>query len=202
MKVGTSSLLMLMFLAAPLSHGDKVADLTAKAQTGDVAAQVELGGLFAKGEGVAKDEKEAAKWFKLAAGQGNPEAQLFMGSAYLRGRVFRRDGGEAAKWYLLAAEQGNPVAQCQIGRMHMTGAGVPKDDVQACMWANLASAQGDLAAKNLLVILTRRMTPAQIQQAQELTRLHGETHKPELPVAEPPPALEPIKPEDLEPGAD
>src|SRR5688572_910013 len=131
MKVGASAFLMLAFLVAPLVHGDEVADLTTKAQAGDVAAQVALGGLFGKGQDVTKDEKEAAKWYGMAAGQGNPEAQMFMGTAYLRGRVFRRDGAEAAKWYLLAAEQGNPAAQCQIGRMHMTGAGVPKDDVQA-----------------------------------------------------------------------
>lgn len=191
-----------MILAARLVYGDAIADLTKKAEAGEIAAQVELANIFAKGQGVAKDEKEAAKWYLKAAEQGNPEAQLFLGGAYLRGRVFRRDGGEAAKWYLLAAEQGIAVAQCQIGRMHMTGTGVPKDDVQACKWANLASAQGDLAAKNLRAILAKRMTPAQFEQARELCRLHLETSKPELPVEELPPPLEPITPENLEPVAD
>ncbi len=202
MKPGIRSFFMMLILAAPLAHGDTIADLTAKAEAGEVAAQLELADTLAKGRGVEKDEKEAAKWYLKAAEQGNPEARLFMGSAYLRGRVFRRDGGEAAKWYLLAAEQGNAAAQCQIARMHMTGTGVPKDDVQAWKWADLASAQGNLAARNLLAILTRRMTPAQIQQARELGRLPLETPGPELPAEEPPPLLEPIKPEDLEPGTD
>src|SRR6478752_1126336 len=101
MKTGISSFFMLVILAAPLAHGDAIADLATKAEAGEIAAQVELANIYAKGQGVAKDEKEAAKWYLKAAEQGNPEAQLFLGSAYLRGRVFRRDGGAAAKWYLL-----------------------------------------------------------------------------------------------------
>lgn len=207
MKPGIRSFFMMLILAAPLAHGDTIADLTAKAEAGEVAAQLELADSLAKGRGVEKDEKEAAKWYLKAAEQGYPQAQLFLGNAYLRGRIFPRDGGEAAKWYLLAAEQGNAVAQCQIGRMHMIGTGVPKDDVLACKWANLASAQGDLAAKNLRAILAKRMTREQFQQAQELSRLYLETSRPdlpvtELPVEELPPTLEPIEPGNLEPGTD
>src|SRR5687768_7601769 len=95
MKTGISSFFMLVILTASLAHGDAVADLTTKAETGDIPAQLELADIFAKGQGVAKNEKEAAKWYLKAAEQGNPKAQLFLGNAYLRGRLFPRDGGEA-----------------------------------------------------------------------------------------------------------
>jgi TPR repeat protein len=181
MKTGISSFFMLVILAAPMAHGDAIADLTTKAEAGEIAAQVELANIFAKGQGVAKDEKEAAKWYLKAAEQGNPEAQLFLGTAYLRGRVFRGMAGRPAKWYLLAAEQGNAVGAMPDRPDAHDRRGVPKDDVQAFKWANLASAQGDSAAKNLRAVLTMRMTLAQIQQAEELSRQHLETPKSELP---------------------
>jgi TPR repeat protein len=43
------------------------------AQRGDPAAQYNIGRLYARGEGVARDLPEAYKWFTLAAGGGRRE---------------------------------------------------------------------------------------------------------------------------------
>ena len=37
-----------------------------------------LGGIYYKGLGVEKDEKEAAKYFKLAADQGHQKAKMYL----------------------------------------------------------------------------------------------------------------------------
>jgi TPR repeat protein len=163
MKANPGYLLILAMLTAPLAHGDGVADLVAKAESGDVAAQLELSGIYAKGEGVTKDAAAAVKWLTKAAEQGNAEAQLKLGGVYIGGRGVPKNSTEAAKWITLSANQGNAAAQCQLGRMHLTGAGVPKDDVDAYKWANLAATQGDPAAKKVLAFLIIRMTPGQIK---------------------------------------
>lgn len=162
MKANPACLLILAMLAAPLAKGDGVADLIAKAEQGDAAAQMELGGIYSKGEGVTKDPTAAVKWLTKAAEQGNAEAQLKLGVIYVGGRGVLKNSTEAAKWITLSASQGNAAAQCQLGRMHLTGAGVPKDDVEAYKWANLAAAQGDPAAKKVIAFLMIRMTPPQI----------------------------------------
>lgn len=167
MKANPGYLLILAMLAAPLTHGDGVADLVAKAEKGDAAAQLELSGIYSKGEGVTKDAAAAVKWLTKAAEQGNAEAQLKLGGIYLGGRGVLKNSTEAAKWITLSANQGNAGAQCQLGRMHLTGAGVPKNDVEAYKWANLAATQGDPAAKKVLAFLMIRMTPEQIKDGKQ-----------------------------------
>ena len=56
------------------------------AELGDAEAQNKLGFLYAKGEGVAEDDREAAKWFRKAAEQGLAKAQLQPGLLVRQGR--------------------------------------------------------------------------------------------------------------------
>ncbi|MDP7426550.1 MAG: SEL1-like repeat protein [Rhodospirillales bacterium] len=42
-------------------------------------AQFNLGGMYAEGKGATKDYKTAAKWYKLAAEQGDADAQFNLG---------------------------------------------------------------------------------------------------------------------------
>ncbi len=198
MKALPSYVLGLGLLAMPALRADLVSDLTAKADAGDPIAQVELGNVYAKGEGAAKNLKDAAKWYAKAAEQGNLEAQLGLGAIYIKGQGVPKDSREAAKWYLKAAEQGNADAQCQVARMHMAGAGVPKDDVEAYKWSSVAAAQGNPAAKTVLMVLEKRMTKVQVAKARELSRGLTQMKKGDAPGGEAPP-VEPIPPEVLEP---
>ena len=77
------------------------------------------------------DNKEAVKWFRLAAEQGDAEAQINLGVMYETGRGVPKDDKEAVKWYRLAAEQGDADAQFNVGVMHHNGTGVPQDFVMA-----------------------------------------------------------------------
>ena len=75
----------------------------------------------------------------------------------------------------VAADQGFALAQAGLGVMYKDGQGVPQDFVQAYMWLNLAVSQlagmkeSDVAVK-LRDWVASKMTPAQIAQAQRLTR--------------------------------
>lgn len=50
-----------------------------KANAGDDKAQVNLGVMYAKGEGVPKDYKQAMSWYSKAADQGDAIAQFNLG---------------------------------------------------------------------------------------------------------------------------
>ena len=54
--------------------------------------------------------------------------------------------------------------------MYDNGRGVLQDYVRAHMWYNLAAAQGNKPATKNRDLLAKRMTPAQIAEAQKLAR--------------------------------
>jgi uncharacterized protein len=54
--------------------------------------------------------------------------------------------------------------------MYDNGDGVPQDDVAAHMWFNLAASSGFGEAVKNRDMVGRRMTPAQIAEAQKLAR--------------------------------
>ncbi len=144
-------------------------DFRPLADKGDARAEFILGVMYANGLGVPQDDKEAVKWFRLAADQGTAGAQYSLGLMYANGLGVPRDHKEAVKWYRLAADQGHASAQTNLGAMYAHGQGVPQDDVMAYALCNLASSSAQTAATNRQSLITR-MTQAQIEQAQELTR--------------------------------
>ena len=54
--------------------------------------------------------------------------------------------------------------------MYADGKGLIKDYTLAHMWWNIAASQGDKEAANNRDIFEKRMTPSQIEKAQQLTR--------------------------------
>lgn len=133
------------------------------------------------GEGLPKDNKEALKWFRMAAEQGNAEAQRNLGRAYDNGYGVPIDDVEAVKWFLMAAEQGLAAAQANLGVMYYLGEGVPKNDIVACMWWILGSAQSNKSAMIGMDGISKEITEEQIAEAQNLSRewlaKHSERNK-------------------------
>ena len=126
--------------------------------------------MYRKGQGVAKDYKEAVNWYRLAAEQGHAHAQNSLGASYLKGYGVPQDYETAVKWHRLAAEQGHAHAQFLLGTFYVRGKGVPKDLVYAHMWANLAASNGSEGGEKARDLVARAMTPAQIAEAQKLAR--------------------------------
>ncbi len=81
------------------------------AEAGDPEAQVALASLYLDGLGVARDQVEGARWYRLAAEQGEPVAQLNLGDLYSRGQGVPRDLAQAYLWLSLAAAQGRAWAE-------------------------------------------------------------------------------------------
>ena len=57
------------------------------------------------GEGVPEDAAEAARWFRLAAEQGDARAQYNLGDMYANGKGVPQDNVEAHMWLNLAASR-------------------------------------------------------------------------------------------------
>ena len=63
--------------------------------------------MYEQGKGVPQDYKEAAKWYRKSAEQGDADAQDKLGLMYYNGQGVPKDYKEAVKWYTKAAEQGD-----------------------------------------------------------------------------------------------
>lgn len=138
-----------------INHLQALRELRARAVAGDADAQLNMGGVFFKGQEVGQDDAEAAKWFLLAAGQGHPQARFNLGMMYATGQGVAQDHAEAAKWYRLAADQGLALAQLNLGVAYVTGQGVLKNEIEAARWIRLAANQGEVQAQfNLAVMYT------------------------------------------------
>lgn len=135
-------------MPAPRSGPSRLSNLLdkrrVKALKGDVAAQYNLGLMYARGEGVERDYKEAAKWLHNPAAQGYELAQITLGEIYYAGgKGVAQDYREAASWYLKAAEQGNALAQHRIGEMYAEEKGVRYSPREAEKWLRKAAEGGD-----------------------------------------------------------
>ena len=88
------------------------------------------------------DYAEAARWYRLAAEQGDAMAQYNLGTMYDNGRGLPQNYAEAARWYRLAADQSLAQAQYNLGNTYASGEGVPENDAEAARWYRLAADQG------------------------------------------------------------
>ena len=88
----------------------------ARAQ-GHALAQSNLGVMFDNGEGVAQDEAEAVRLYRLAAAQGLAPAQFNLGFMFENGQGVAKDIAEAIRLYRLAAAQGDANATAALKRL-------------------------------------------------------------------------------------
>lgn len=130
-----------LFMAEP-GRAETLAETRANAEQGDEEAQFNLGVMYAGGQGVPQDSKQAVAWYRKAAEQGYAEAQFCLGEMYHKGLGVPQDYAQAAAWYSKAAEQGYPKAQLGLGLMYEEGKGVTQDYNQAIYWYRKSAEQG------------------------------------------------------------
>jgi len=92
--------------------------------------------------------------------------------------IKKRDYATAVRLIRPLAEQGDASAQYKLGVFYDNGLGVPQDHISAYMWLNLSAAQGRDGAAAFRDLIARRMTPAQIAEAQKLAREWKPTTRP------------------------
>ncbi len=157
--------------SAKRAYGEKdyataLKEFRSLAEQGNADAQVNLGTMYMRGQGVSRDLEQALKWFKAAAEQGNADGQFLLGAAYL---LPRKDIPEGLKWIRLSAEQGNQDAQMLLGKAYMDGDnGVPRDPVQGEMWLRLAAKNNLPFYEAQLASAERQMSPDQIAKGKAL----------------------------------
>ena len=70
---------------------------------------------------VAKDGKEAFRWYKMSAEQGFPQAQEKLAQLYFAGEVVPKNDVEAVRWFTLAANKGYVTEQTSLGVRYENG---------------------------------------------------------------------------------
>lgn len=148
-------------------------ELKPLAENGHAEAQYWLAHMYIRGHGAPQDYTAAAKWYRRAAEQGYPKAQYSLGGLYAFGKGVPKDHAKAVEWYGRAADQGVTIAQLKLARRYQRGHGVLRDPVRAYKWFAIVVA-GDAIdadkklANKYLDRLTEKMTPAQIDEANQL----------------------------------
>lgn len=128
------------------------------AEQGHVAAQVNLGAMYAEGLGVVCNYREALQWYHKAAEQNDASAQFNLGVLYEQGGAELQNLEAALRWYVKAADSGYAPAQVNLGALYAEGLGVPQDTGEALRWYHAAASQGyALAQFNLGMIYAEGM---------------------------------------------
>lgn len=118
------------------------------AARGNIAAEVNIGMLYANGLGVPQDYAQAMSWYQQAAAQGNPRAEWSIGVLYARGLGVPQNAARALSWYLRAAAAGNHAAEYAVGLFYLNGrAGLTADVAQARSWFERAASGGNADAQ-------------------------------------------------------
>ncbi len=153
-------------LALVFAHGDggtprneaRAAELFGRAaEKGHKRAQLNLGTLYLRGQGVPRDLVQARAWLEKAAADGDPYALYALGRAMSESLgPANADPVRAANLYRRAAEKGHPLAALRYGLMLTEGSGIKRDAVAAQRWLvhaqesgvpEAALALGDMAAR-------------------------------------------------------
>jgi TPR repeat protein len=129
---------------------DHRAELSAKAEAGDVKAMLDLGLACSVGFGGPIDRPGALKWVRTSAEKGHGSAQYVYGKMLQRGEYLPKDLKEAVRWLRLSAEKGDPDAQLALAEAYANGEGVKADEGEQVRWLRLSAAQGHPLAEGQL----------------------------------------------------
>ena len=139
-----------------------VSSLQYAAENGHPVAQWQLGRMYAKGDGVGKDDLRAFEYFSRIANAhaddspGTRHARLVANAFVALGHYYR-DGisttmrpnpSRAHEMFSYAASYfGDPDAQYYLARLYLDGIGTPRDVRQAARWFKLAAQKGQYQAQ-------------------------------------------------------
>jgi len=152
------ALILAQGLAGTTRNDARAYELFLKAASaGHARAQLNLGILFLRGQGVARDLVQARAWLEKAAAGGDPLALYALGRAMDESSdQAPADPVRAADLFRRAAEKGHMLAALRYGLALSEGTGLKRDPVTAQRWLILAQengvpeaalALGDMAAR-------------------------------------------------------
>lgn len=86
------------------------------ANQGNTESKYMLGMLYEEGQGVAKDDVQAAYWYARAAEKGFVDAYFALGQLFVHRKGERQDRMAAHHWFSLAKEYGHRLAEQELQR--------------------------------------------------------------------------------------
>ena len=107
------------------------------AEQGHAESQYLISTMYDSGQGLPKDETQAAYWELKAAEQGHAYAQANLSFRYYAGNNF----AEAFAWCQRAAHSSLAWAQYNLGLMYRKGEGVAQSNTDAAYWYSQAAMQ-------------------------------------------------------------
>ena len=113
------------------------------ANYGDVISMANLGQMYAKSLGVARDYAKAREWYEKAAANGHVGAMTSLGLLYVNGQGVARDYAKAREWLEKAAAKHHVGAMTSLGLLYVNGQGVARDYAKAREWYEKAAEKGD-----------------------------------------------------------
>lgn len=109
--------------------------LTARAEAGELEAQRRLAAYYTSGGQSLNDMRQAARWLRLAAEQGDAKSQTEWANFLRTGRGdVEKNLKESASWLKRAAEQNHGPAQVNLAWHYRHGLGVDRDHKRAAHW--------------------------------------------------------------------
>ncbi len=151
-----SALVLSVLLAQPAVAQERIdaADLKIRSDAGDKRATRALAEAYYLGRGgVEQDFREAARWYRRLASQGDARAQTSLGLMYANGLGFEKNLVEARRWWSLAAAQNDAGAQHNLGMVFLAGQGVAPDPAQALHWFQRAAERGHVQSQRILGLM-------------------------------------------------
>ncbi|MGD9639458.1 MAG: tetratricopeptide repeat protein [Alphaproteobacteria bacterium] len=120
-------------------------ELIKRGESGDIKSQILLGDMYrldGTEYGFTQDAKEAFKWYKKAADQGDAFAQYNLAFLYYDGEGVEQDYKSAFEWFKKSAEQGYIEGQYNLASLYRMGRGVEANPEEAFKWLERAANQG------------------------------------------------------------
>lgn len=120
-------------------------------------AMVNLGSMYVKGFGMAKNIHKAYELFDKAASLGHETAAYYLGGMYENGIGVSANPAEAIRHYTVAAQAGISTAQLKLGILLREG------DVKSSMsWMIKAAHAGEAQAQSLLTYVSNQTSASDI----------------------------------------
>jgi hypothetical protein len=123
-------------------------------------AMVNLGTMYVKGFGMAKNIQKAYELFERAASLGHETAAFYLGGMYENGIGVTVNKPQSIRYYTVAAEAGMATAQLKLGIL------LRDDDVLTSMkWMIKAAHAGETQAQSLLTYVSNQTQASDINVA-------------------------------------
>lgn len=106
-------------VAAP--DGDFYAALRRLTDGGNAYVMFHLGAMHEAGTGIAKDEREAVRWYQRGANAGSPHAMTSLGLMLIAGRGAAKDQPEGIRLLKAAADRDHPEAMRRLALLLIEG---------------------------------------------------------------------------------